>query len=64
MSRFLRDALEHDGVRSTDRWMQFRFQSIVEDLLRREARTGQVVRVPGELDLEARRAFVLESLTP
>ncbi|MHC4377948.1 MAG: histidine phosphatase family protein, partial [Planctomycetota bacterium] len=56
--------LEHDGVRSTDRWVQFRFQSIVEDLLRREARPGQVVRVPGEFDLEARRAFALESLAP
>lgn len=56
--------LEHDGVRSTDRWVQFRFQSIVEDLLRREARPGQVVRVPGEFGVEARRAFVLESLAP
>ena len=56
--------LEHDGVRSTDRWVQFRFQSIVEDLLRREARPGQVVRMPGELDLEARHAFTLEALAP
>lgn len=56
--------LEHDGVRSTDRWVQFRFQSIVEDLLRREARAGQVVRVPGTLSPEARCTFALEALAP
>jgi alpha-ribazole phosphatase len=56
--------LVHDGVRSTDRWVQFRFQSIIEDLLRREARPGQILAIPGALDVEGRCRFALDALRP
>ena len=49
--------LEHDGVRSTDRWTQLRFQSIVEGLLERFAPEGQVERAPDSTDGELRLAW-------
>lgn len=54
--------LQHDGVRSTDRWLQFRFQSILEGLLERYAPPGQVLPIPPALDLPARRAHTVHSL--
>ena len=49
--------LEHDGVRSTNRWIQFMFQSLVEGLLDRHAAPGRVLRVPPSDDFELRLAF-------
>ncbi|QDU67022.1 ATP-binding protein [Engelhardtia mirabilis] len=46
--------LENDGVRSTDRWTQLRFQSIVEGLLERFAPAGQVCRAESTGDARAR----------
>lgn len=54
--------LVNDGLRSTDPWVQFRFQAIIEDLLRREARAAQVLPVPAETTLDQRVAFVREQL--
>lgn len=47
--------LEHDGVRSTDRWLQFRFQALVEGLVARYAHPGQTLWLGNEpLSLAAR----------
>jgi nicotinamide riboside kinase len=49
--------LEHDGVRSTDRWTQLRYQTIVEGLHRHFAAPGEVLEL-GEVELDARCAAV------
>lgn len=54
--------LEHDGVRSTDRWTQLRYQSIVEGLMERFAPAGQVVRAPTADDFDARLAWARAAL--
>jgi len=54
--------LEDDGVRSTNRWTQLRFQTILEGLHDRYAPAGRVLRVPATDDFEARLAFALSSL--
>lgn len=54
--------LQHDGVRSTDRWLQFRFQSILEGLTERYGPAGQVVAIPSALDPPARLAHTLGAL--
>lgn len=54
--------LEHDGVRSTNRWTQFRYQSLLEGFLGRFATGAQVVRVPGTSELEDRVRSVLRAL--
>jgi len=54
--------LEHDGVRSTNRWTQFRFQSLLEGVVGRFASGDQVLRVPGTTDLEDRVRFVCQAL--
>lgn len=47
--------LQSDGVRSTNRWVQFMFQSIVEGLLDRHAQPERLLRVPAEVEsLEGR----------
>jgi nicotinamide riboside kinase len=47
--------LHHDGIRSTDRWLQFRFQALVESLITRFAAPHQVLRIsPSSQDLEDR----------
>lgn len=51
--------LESDGVRSTNPWIQFRFQGLVEGVLGRFAPRGQVLRVPGAESPESRLDFVL-----
>ncbi|MCB9897178.1 MAG: histidine phosphatase family protein [Planctomycetes bacterium] len=54
--------LEHDGVRSTNRWIQFMFQSLVEGLLNRHAPVERLLRLGDETDLVARRDAVLGTL--
>ena len=38
--------IAEDGVRSTHRWVQFRFQALLEGLLEREVEAARVLRVP------------------
>jgi alpha-ribazole phosphatase len=54
--------LRSDGVRSTNRWVQFMFQSLVEGVLERHA-GPRLARLPLECtDLERRLAFVRRSV--
>lgn len=46
--------LRADGVRSTNPWLQLRFQTIVEGLLERFAPPGRVLRVPRTRSLDER----------
>lgn len=48
--------LVNDGVRSTNRWIQFRFQTVLEGLVERFA-PANVVRVPATTSFDARLAF-------
>ncbi len=52
-----------DGVRSTNRWTQLRYQSILEGLFERYARS-RVVRVPVTADFESRLAKVRLEIAP
>lgn len=52
--------LQADGMRSTNRWFQRRFQATVEGLLDREIDPGRRWRMPGLTDLEARMDWVLQ----
>ena len=54
--------LVDDGVRSTNRWIQLRFQSILESLCERHATAGQLVRVPATPDFHVRVERVLAEL--
>lgn len=54
--------LAPDGVRSTNRWTQLRFQALLEGLLERFAPPSKILRVPPTPDFESRLAFVLRSL--
>jgi len=54
--------LEADGVRSTNRWVQFHYQAILEATLNRFAHRGQVLKIPGEETLEQRVDFILRFL--
>jgi len=54
--------IDADGVRSTNRWIQFRFQALVESLLARFAPPGKVAHVPHTEDFEARLRFVRKTL--
>lgn len=54
---------EADGVRSTNPWLQLRFQSIVESLQRRYAPPGSLHAVPPTSDFSKRMAFVRSVLT-
>lgn len=54
--------LADDGVRSTNRWIQFMFQSLVEGFLGRHATAARLLRMPAERDLERRLEHVLQSL--
>lgn len=51
-----------DGVRSTNRWTQLRFQTILEGLLGRYADPARVLRVDATPDLEARLEQALRAL--
>jgi nicotinamide riboside kinase len=50
-----------DGVRSQNRWLQLRFQTVVEGLLQRFAPPGQVLAIGGAQSVEARLAEVLRA---
>lgn len=54
--------LRHDGVRSTNRWLQFKYQATVEGVLAQFAPDGLVRRVPATTDLDERLAFALASV--
>jgi predicted ATPase len=54
--------LESDGVRSTNRWLQLRYQALVEGMHARMTERDKLLRVPDTDDLDARVAFVLERL--
>jgi broad specificity phosphatase PhoE/nicotinamide riboside kinase len=54
--------LADDGVRSTNRWTQLRFQCALEGVAQRFARSERMLRVPHGDDFEQRVAFVLEEL--
>jgi len=56
--------LEADGVRSTNPWLQLRYQALVEGMHGRMTPEARLVRVPAHDDLEARLAFVLERIAP
>lgn len=51
--------LAEDGVRSTNPWHQFRFQTLLEGVLRRFAPPEQVLMVKGADSVETRAAAVL-----
>ncbi len=55
-------SLDADGVRSTNPWVQLRYQVVVEGLLERYAPAGRVLRVPASELLERRVAALLEAL--
>lgn len=55
--------LVDDGVRSTDRWTQLRFQSIVEGLAVRFAPEGQLLSVPAIDGAAARLDWVRRALS-
>ncbi|MGQ0552220.1 MAG: histidine phosphatase family protein [Planctomycetota bacterium] len=54
--------LREDGVRSTNRWTQFQYQSVLETMLRRHAPSGLVLPVSTSDDLELRLRFVRAEL--
>ena len=55
--------IESDGVRSTDRWLQFRCQALVEGLHRRHTPAERLLAVPSEVDgVDVRLAWVLARL--
>lgn len=54
--------LERDGVRSTNRWIQFHYHALLEKTLKRFAPRGQVLGIPGEETLEQRVDFILRFL--
>ncbi len=57
--------LHADGVRSSNRWVQFMFQTIVEGVLERHAQGAQLLRMPADVaSLEARTEWVARSLQP
>ncbi len=54
--------LESDGVRSTNRWLQLRYQALLEGMHARMTEPSKLLRIPDTDDLAARLAFVLERL--
>ncbi len=54
--------LEADGVRSTNRFVQLRYQGILEGCLRRFLPAAKLLQVPETSSLEERRRFVLSAL--
>ena len=54
--------LKDDGIRSTNRWTQLRFQSVLEGIAERFAPPGVLLRVPDSDDLEVRVASVLRGI--
>lgn len=56
--------LNADGVRSTNRWLQLKYQTLVEGLHARWTRPERLHRIPSTDDFEARLSFVREALAP
>lgn len=56
--------LEHDNVRSTNRWVQLRVQAILEALLARYVSAPRLLRLPPLAALEDRLAHVRGLLRP
>lgn len=56
--------LESDGVRSTNRWLQLRYQSLLEGLHGMYTEPTQLVRLPNTTVFDERIAFALEHLDP
>ena len=54
--------LADDGVRSTNRWTQLRFQGVLQGWLDQYAPPGQVLHLPASDDPAARLAHVLAEL--
>lgn len=54
--------LEADGVRTTNRWIQLRYQGILEGCLRRFLPEEELLVVPEVSDFEGRCEFVLTAL--
>ena len=55
--------LAHDGVRSTDRWFQFRFQCLVEGFARRVVDPERALWIPSDLrELSGRVSWTVERL--
>lgn len=52
--------LEADGVRSSNRFVQLRYQSVLEGVLRHYAPREHILELPPLLELEQRIAWVLE----
>ena len=48
--------LEADGVRSTNRWLQLRYQALLEGMHGRYTAPEKLVRVPATADFDARLA--------
>ena len=51
--------LEHDGLRSTNRWSQYQLQSLIEGLITRHVEPARLLRMPPLVDLDARVARAL-----
>lgn len=51
-----------DGVRSTNPWLQLRFQAILDGMHLRMTSSEKLIRVPDWTDLEARLEFVREQV--
>ena len=49
--------LANDGVRSTNKWVQLRYQTTLEGLLERHLDPRRLARLPSETDLERRLAW-------
>jgi len=56
--------LVEDGVRSTNRWVQLRYQTLLEGLLGRWALPGQVLPVPAVAGFAERMVHVLGEVGP
>ncbi len=46
--------MEADGVRATNRWLQLRYQTILEGLLERYTERERITRVPNSIDFDER----------
>ena len=54
--------LEADGVRSTNRWLQLRFQALLDGMHQRMTSADKLIRVPASTDLDERMEFVCAQL--
>ena len=54
--------LQDDGVRTTNRWIQLRYQGILETCLKRFLPPAKLLVVPETGDFEVRKQFVLDAI--